>query len=359
MSELTEKQMKREEKRQAKQQRKKKKGKAVAVIIILLILAAILGAAYWFFGGMRSTEVPAEITITVPEGAYASQVADILEENGLVLNSTSFLLYVKSEEAALNIKPGVYTFGPGEVTYKQILHDLMMGSDGVGTVSVTIPEGTSIIEMGDILEKKGICTADEFLAAAGAYDASEFWFVPQGDSYTKLEGYLFPDTYFMKQSWTPDQVIHMLLNQFATVWTQERQDKADAMGLSVIQVLTVASLIEKEAMLDSERATIASVIYNRLGADMLLQIDASVIYALGEKRTRVTFEDLKVDNPYNTYKYKGLPPGPIASPGVKSIDAALNPQTTTYFYYQTTEAGDGSHYFCETYDEHMAFMQKK
>lgn len=359
MNELTERQMERQEKRRAKKERKKKKGKTAVIIFVILVVVVLLGSAYWFFGGTRSTEVPAEITITVPEGAYASQVAAILEENGLVLNATSFILYVKSEEAALNIKPGVYTFGPGKVTYKQILHDLMMGAEGVGTVSVTFPEGFSIREIAELLEKNGIGTAEEFLAAAGAYDASEFWFVPQGDSYTKLEGYLFPDTYYMKQSWTPDQVIHMLLNQFASVWTQERQDKADQLGLSVNQVLTVASLIEKEAMLDSERSTIASVIYNRISADMPLQIDASVIYALGEKRTKVSYDDLKVDSPYNTYKYKGLPPGPIAAPGIESIDAALNPQTTNYFYYQTTEAGDGSHYFCETYDEHMAFMQQK
>ena len=137
------------------------------------------------------------------------------------------------------------------------------------------------------------------------------------------------------------------------------QAKADEMGMSVKEIVTVASLVEREARVESERPLIAGVIYNRVNANMLLQIDATVQYALGEQKERLLYKDLEIDSPYNTYKYPGLPPGPIASPGLSCIEAALNPEASNYLFYQTSKAGDGTHYFCETYEEHVAYNGKK
>lgn len=338
----------------------KKSKKPIGVLIVILIILIALGAgAFWCFGGTRSTNLDTDVIVTIPEGSYAKQVADILDDNGLVFNAFSFLLYIKSENAGNDLKPGVYTFKAGKVTYRNLLDELLKGGMDGTTTKITIPEGYSMVEIADLLAENGIGTAEDFLMCASQFDLTNYPYITPGEGYAQLEGFLFPDTYIMKYDWDSNHIITVLLNEFEKKWTPERQQRAEALGLTAEQVITVASLIEKEAMLDSERPMIASVIYNRINAGMKLQIDATVLYALGKHKSKVTYEDLKVDSPYNTYLHEGLPPGPIASPGEKSIEAALNPADTKYLFYQTTEAGDGSHYFCETYEEHLAFTKRK
>jgi len=340
---------------------KRKQNKSIkpAAIVAIIVIVALLAGAFWCFGGTRSTNLDEDVIITIPDGTYGKQVAEILSDNDLVLNSFSFLLYIKMENVANDLKPGVYTFKAGKLTYADILKELLRGGDDGSATSVTIPEGSSMVEIASILESSGLGSAEDFLMCASQYDVSDYPFITPGEGYAKLEGFLFPDTYTLKYEWTANQIITVLLNEFEKKWTQERQQKAEKLGLTAQQVITVASLIEKEAQLDSERPLIASVIYNRLSQGIRLQIDATVLYALGKHKSVVTYDDLKVDSPYNTYMYEGLPPGPIASPGEASIEAALAPGTTNYLYYQTTEAGDGSHYFCATYEEHMAYTASK
>ena len=337
--------------------KKKKRSRIPLLLILILIILALMG---WnsVFGGTRSVNLDEQISVTIPEGTSAQEVATILNESGLIKNELSFRVMLKMEGAEGSLRPGVYKFGPGKVRYSEILEELEKGNDEANAVQVTIPEGYTVTQIAARLEENGLCSAEEFLEAAN-YMQVPYGYIDQSGDYRQLEGFLFPDTYSINPNMDPVQIITMMLDQFDKNWTPERQQRADEMGYSVKQIVTVASLVEREARVDSERPTIASVIYNRLDAGMLLQIDATVQYALGEQKDRLLYSDLEIDSPYNTYKNTGLPVGPIASPGLSCIDAALYPEDTDYFYYQTSAAGDGSHYFCETFAEHEAYRLQK
>lgn len=338
--------------------KKKKKSKApIIIILFFLILGAGAGVIAWnTING--SVELAQEVSVTIPEGSGTKAIARILEENGVIESTFGFTNYVKKEDAATSLKPGTYTFGPGTVSNEAIVDSLLKGNIGENTVDITVPEGLTVLQTAVLFTEKGMCTTEEFLNYAASL-AIPFDYIPPGSDYNQLEGFLYPETYNFIETWGAREIVDTLLNQFDKVWTDEMQARADEMGMTVKEVLTVASLVEREARIDSERALIAGVIYNRIEADMLLQIDATVQYALGEQKERLLYKDLEIESPYNTYKYPGLPPGPIASPGVESIEAALYPEDSDYFYYQTTVEGDGSHYFCETLEEHNAYKAQK
>ena len=340
-----------------KKVKKKKRSRMPLIMLLIIIILALTGWSM-VFGGTRTVNLDEEITVTIPEGTSAQQVASILDESGLIKNELSFRVMLKMEGAEGNLRPGVYTFGPGKVRYGEILEELEKGNDEANAVRITVPEGYTVAQVAARLEENGLCTAQEFLDAA-SYMQVPYGYIPQTGDYRQLEGFLFPETYSINRNMDPVQIINMMLAEFNKNWTPERQARADEMGYSVSQIVTVASLVEREARVDSERPTIASVIYNRLDEGMLLQIDATVQYALGEQKDRLLYSDLEIDSPYNTYKNTGLPVGPIASPGLSSIDAALYPEETNYYYYQTSTAGDGSHYFCETFAEHEAYRAQK
>ncbi len=337
---------------------KRKKKNALPVIIVLVIVLLIAGTGFFLWGGSRSTTLNEAVVLEIPEGSSAKTVAGILKDNDLIMNEISFVLYIRMNDADDKIIPGTYTFDPGKVTYGSLLSKLKTGDVIANTVNVTIPEGYTVWQIADLLGQNNLVNRDDFLNYLSTAPV-QYEYIPEGNDYTKFEGFLFPETYNIGKSWDSAKILNLLLREFDKNWTEERQDKADSLGLTVKEAVTVASLIEREAKVDSERPVIASVIYNRLKADMPLQIDATVQYALGGQKERLYYSDLEIDSPYNTYKYKGLPVGPIASPGLSSIDAALNPADTTYLFYQTTEAGDGSHYFCNTYEEHAAYSAQK
>lgn len=336
----------------------KKKSKAPVLIVLLIIIALIGAAAFYVFGGTRTANLDQETAITIPNGSSAKMVSTILKDNDLVMNKLSFEVYIRMSNAAADLKPGDYTFGPGKVTYSDILEMLKRGNLEAEQITITIPEGLTVLQMAESLESQGAGSADKFLEYAGSLQIP-YDYIPQGEDYTQLEGFLYPDTYCVGKDWSEAQIVDLMLAQFDKNWTPERRAKAEELGLTAKQVVTVASLIEREVRVDSERATVASVIYNRIAQNMPLQIDATIQYILGKQKDRLLYSDLEIDSPYNTYKNMGLPPGPIASPGVACIDAALNPEQTEYLFYQTTVEGDGSHYFCKTYDEHLAYMKKK
>ncbi len=340
--------------------KEKKKSKAPVIIALILILAVAAGGAGYFYLSQinGSVELGETVSVSIPEGSSTQAIADILEEGGVVTSAFGFTALVKKEDAGASLRPGEYTFGPGTVTNAEVLDSLLKGNIMENTVNITIPEGLTVQQTARQVAASGLCTEEEFLQAAGAYPA-EYEYIPQGDTFQKLEGFLFPETYNVGADWGASDIIGLMLKQFDSVWTKERRDQAESMGMSPLEVLTVASLVEREARVDEERALIAGVIYNRLEAGMRLQIDATVQYALGEQKDRLLYSDLEIDSPYNTYKNDGLPPGPIASPGLASIDAALYPEQSSYLYYQTTIEGDGSHYFCETLEEHNAYKAQK
>ncbi|MGI5825468.1 MAG: endolytic transglycosylase MltG [Bacillota bacterium] len=336
-----------------KTQKRKMKKSGLAIIIIVLILIA--GGVYYgtAFGSENLTE---EVSVEVPDGAGAKQIGDILAENGIVKHKWSFVSYVKKQDAGDELQPGTYTFGPGKVALSDVVEALKSGGSDGNTSNVTIPEGLSVEQIAETFEAEGIVDKQTFLDAAAAFDTSDYDYIPGGDAYTKLEGFLFPETYNVMKDWDASQIISMMLNQFDKVFTAEMRQRAEDMGYSVYEIVTMASIVEREALFDEDRPVIAGVFYNRLDMDMKLQSCATVQYILGEPKTNLTNADVSIDDPYNTYMNIGLPPGPIAAPGESSLQAALYPEDTDYMYFVAMP--DGHHSFSTTYEEHLAAKEK-
>lgn len=336
---------------------KRKLKKQFLAILILLALAAAGGVGgCWWYLAPGEVQLDQPVTVEIPSGAGAKAVAARLAEAGVVKNAASFVFYVRGEGAESDLRPGSYTFA-GAVDYAAVLSELKSGNLADNTKNVTIPEGKTAPQIAAIWEAAGLCTAEEFLTACANLEL-DYDFLPEaapaGEAYNRLEGFLFPDTYNVLLDWGAEDLVKLQTAQFAKIWTEERAAAAEALGFTPGEIVTVASLIEREARVDHERPMIASVIYNRLAIGQLLQIDATIQYILGEQVDRVLYRHLEIDDPYNTYMYEGLPPGPICSPGLACIDAALMPADTEYYYYRTKNDGSGEHNFAKTYAEHEA-----
>lgn len=266
------------------------------------------------------------VRVTVSEGAGLFKVAGQLEQKKLI-RSAKYLRQLGKKP----IQPGLYEFSPSE-TPEQILQKLEKG-ETIAT-RVTIPEGFTLKKIAARLKEKGVITDDDaFLTLATEPE--------------NLEGYLFPDTYFFAPGITPEAVIAQMRSNF----TARVETGMDWDNKSRAEIITVASLVEREAVTDADRPKIAGVIYNRLARHMKLEIDATVQYALPEHKARLLYSDLKIDSPYNTYRVVGLPPGPICSPGLSSVQAALQPEKHDYLYYVLGATGK-NHVFAKTFAEH-------
>ncbi|WP_139650704.1 endolytic transglycosylase MltG [Raoultibacter phocaeensis] len=337
-----------------------KKSKAPIIVAIILAIVVIGGLGWGGFTLFKScsaepaaAETLAEgesVTLTIPEGSGAMTISELLFNNRVIGDSSEFVKFVTGAGHESALKPGTYTF-TGPLTTEDVVGMLVAGP---GDESFTVPEGFTIRQTAERVAEAypDTITAEEFLARASdasAYEA-DYPFVAGAYDNT-LEGFLFPKTYPLIADATADAVVRQMLDQYKTEIATIDFSYAEQQGLNQYQVLIVASLIEREASLDDERPTVSSVIYNRMAADMLLQIDATIAYAKGS--TEITQEDLDTDGPFNTYLNKGLPPGPICSPGLSSLKAAAQPADTTYLYYVVSGAGDGSHNFSETYEEHQ------
>jgi UPF0755 protein len=317
----------------------------LAVILLIGVLYGayrLVGAA--FGGGEEAAEQP--VTVVVEQGDTLGSVAEKLDEAGVISSSSIFELEARVGGSATEIKPGEYQFEPGQ-SGEEILDAL---SSGV-TYEVAIPEGLTLEQTAQkVAEQTGV-PAEEFEAAAGETDY-EYAFLDDSTIET-TEGFLFPKKYEFQNDASAEQIVDRLLQQYL-VETQNLDFAAteERLNLTEYEILTTASLIEKEAASPEEQPIIASVTYNRIRARMPLQIDATIHYALGEPKERLSLDDLEVDSPYNTYKNTGLPPGPIASPSRGAIQAALEPSDTEYLYY-VLKPGGGEHFFTDDYDEFL------
>lgn len=225
-------------------------------------------------------------------------------------------------------------------------------------VTFLINEGKTQQDIADMLENENIISADEFMNACNnnQYNYSFLQNIPHRNS--RLEGYLFPDTYFFSLNPDADEIINKLLTKFDDVYTDDMIKRANELEMTVDDIITVASIIEKEVKIAEERPVVASVIYNRLKNNMRLQMDSTVLYAMGEHKDRVTNEHLQTESPYNTYNVDGLPEGPICNPGFDSINAALYPEDTDYLYYVVQDDATGKHYFTNDYNDFLNAKQK-
>ncbi len=349
----------------------------VFVISISVILACL--------GWMAASDVLAlnkpmlEATITLPDSEFTDVVLDVTDSGGnvtgtrndkkaninFVANSLKsagiieykwlFKLFCAVSDADIKIDPGTYELAT-DLDYRALIKNMQVGTGAMITTKVMFPEGYTMQQVFEKLEEEGVCSVDDLNEAASdwVYNYSFLDWSETGDK-SRLEGYLFPDTYDFYQGMQASSAINKFLQNFHGKLTADMYKQAENLNISLHQAIIIASMVEAEAANDEERATIASVIYNRLSIGQALQIDATIQYVLPERKENLSNEDLQIDSPYNTYLYAGLPPGPVSNPGLASINAALQPASTGYYYY-ALDMETMSHRFFVTYEEHQAFV---
>ena len=332
--------------------------KSVLLAMMLLLVFVMTGCAqvlekYNEPVDALSTEA---VLFTVPSGATTTSIANALFDGGLIQNVNAFKLNVKQMEVDGKMKAGDYKLSKSMAS-SEIIQKLVDGDTYVETVTFTIPEGYEVRQIVDKLEAEGLINRDAFLEALQTAPF-EYRFLEGIDRSKLLEGYLFPDTYTIKTGASEVAIIDMMLKRFDQVFTDAYYQRAEALGLTVDEVVRLASIIEREARVKEEFARVSSVFHNRLEIGMLLQSCATVQFILQERKEVLLFEDIAIDDPYNTYIYAGLPPSPIASPGELAISSALYPEDTQYLYFVTSEKNDGSHYFNETLEGHNRDAKK-
>jgi UPF0755 protein len=298
----------------------------------------------------ESTEV-VDVNLTIPEGSSTEAIANILLENGLISNSLKFRIVSKLSGYDDEYQYGEYALNTG-MSDDDIMTILRTEGAKRETVSFTIPEGYTIEQIANKLSDEGLCTVEAFMEAAESTDYGYSFLEDIPDRENPLQGYLFPDTYQIYTDATAQDIVETMLSQFDDIFKDEYYVIASELGYSVDEIVTIASIIEREAKLDDERATIAGVIYNRLDINMNLEMCSTVMYALDETKDVLTIEDTKIESPYNTYVNSGLPVGPIANPGEKSIIAALFPEEHNYYFFVLVNEETGAHEFNETFAGH-------
>ena len=334
----------------------------ISIIIFLIAVAACVVIGFNLYLNASSAPVNPSSTdyvnVTIPSGSSTTRIGEILGSYGLVKNPFMFRLTARLEGYDGRLKAGDYTLSQSMST-QEILDILSVGGLAA-TNRFTVPEGFTIARTAEKLENDGFVDRYRFLEVA---EHGEFSFdfireLPEGPN--RLEGFLFPETYDVFVNATEEDVINRMLTQFDKVFTEEYYARAAELGFSFHQIITIASLIEAETRVASERPTVSSVIHNRLSVGMPLQLDATVQYALGEKKDRLLFSDIESvrDHPYNTYRIQGLPPGPICSPGAASIHAALFPEDTQYLFYVLKPDRSGAHNFSRTLAEHNRYARE-
>jgi UPF0755 protein len=320
------------------------------LMLLVGVLAALLVAGVLAACGGGDPAPGAKVKVVIPPGATASQIAQILQDAGVVASAGDFVDRVVADGQGEGFKPGTYELRTNE-TYDRIVFQLNNGPTA-DAARLTIPEGYAIWEIKAAVRKVGIKPA-QYQAALDAHGPPA-GFLADGEQAATLEGFLFPATYDVAVPADADALVADQLAAFGDNWASIDMSYASSKNLTRYDVLKIASLIEREAQAPADRAKIASVIYNRLRAGMSLGIDASVQYGLGSWG-ELSGTDLKSDSPYNLRRFKGLPPTPICNPGVAAMQAAANPAKTDYLYYYAIK-GDpqGRHWFTDSYD---AFLQ--
>lgn len=325
------------------------KRKLKLIIPIAIFLLAIVVAIV--FGTSTKTIKTAEVTIE--EGSDTMEIAHKLKKSGVIRSEAAFLVRLKTSSYAGKLQYGTYEIKKG-TSMDRLFQILATQGAKKNTVNLTVPEGYTVEMIGERLEKLGVCSKEDFLEAAITKEGYPFEWLSEvkdkeGRKYI-LQGYLYPDTYNIYKTATAKEIVTIMLQNFEKHYAEIETTK------SLDRIVTEASLIERETGVDSERATIAGVIENRIAKNMRLQVDATVLYPLTDgmyNKKSVTYKDLKIESSYNTYQKKGLPVGPICNPSIKSMEAAANPEKHEYLYYHTKSKDSKEHNFYKTYDEHI------
>jgi len=324
---------------------------AIFIICVSLVLASVAWMATVDVLGFASQDEP--VDVQVPQNFTLEGITDMLYEAGLIRHKALFTFYAEYSNAIDKISPGSYILNMN-YDYRALVQGMTARAGVRVETSVTIPEGYTLAQIFALLDAEGVCSAEELWEAATYHDFN-FHFLQRDTigNRLRLEGFLFPDTYNFFMDSTPQQALLRMLREFNRRFTEEYIERAEDMELSVREIIIIASMIEREAGDDEERPRIAAVIYNRLGSSgfPLLQIDATIHYAIAG--TGIPFS-VSLDSEFNTYVHEGLPPGPIANPGMPSIRAALFPDNTNEYFYALNNYG--THNFFTNYTDHVNFV---
>ena len=322
--------------------------RAACGVIVLLLAIVIL---------LPDSSVPAgddakPMYVQIKPGMTAGEIGELLQEKGVIMSKYRFWFVAKLNGADSSFKTGNYVFQPHMET-RDVLQQLVQGSSLV--LRFTIPEGYNVNEIAKALAEKGIVNQKDFLREAKSFAPYDYMTGDSREAY-RAEGFLFPDTYEIRSDAGAADVLKLMAGEFDQKLTPELRERAAEQGLSVYELITLASLVEKEARFEEDRPMIAQVFLKRLRIGMPLQSDTTIQYLLNAPKEDVSIEDTKIDSPYNTYQHMGLPPGPIANPGIASIRAVLWPADTDYLYFVADR--EGHNHYSQSYEEHLAIVEQ-
>ncbi|OEF96307.1 endolytic transglycosylase MltG [Desulfuribacillus alkaliarsenatis] len=333
----------------------------VALIVIATLILVIGSGSYfvyqYFWNQLEPVEGNEIIEVHIPAGSSVRNATIILEEHELIRNAEMLAYYIRWQHEGIQIIAGDYQLQQGS-TVDDLLYALSSGNVvAKETIRFTVPEGYTIEQTARKLANEGIIDEEKFLQAANSRDY-DFWFIDEIPEDTKanytLEGFLFPETYEMLKGVSEEEIIIRMLRQFELEFKPEWKTILNEIGLTVYEAVILAAIVEREAVVDFERPIIAGVFHNRLESAWKLESCATVQYALGKQREIITFADLEVNSPFNTYKNEGLPPAPIANPGRASLKGTIFPEQHDYYFFVTKKDGTNEHHFSKTYAEHRS-----
>ena len=330
--------------------------------LVLIIIIAFLFSGWFVIQILNSVNLKSSATFTITRGEGANQISRRLKEAGIIRSQFAFESYAFLKGVEGDFKAGEYDL-PSVVNIKRLTEILVAGRPAKEW-KLTIPEGWSIYDIAFKLESLGKFQAEEFFEATGynqpqdkfVFDTSIYDFFNDKPTKTNLEGYLFPDTYKFFTYSSIDDILRKMLNNFGSKMTLELRQSIKEQGKTIHEILTVASIIEREVRTDQDRPLVAGIFWKRLNAGIALQADSTINYITHKKMQAVSIKDLAIDSAYNTYKYAGLPPGPICNPGLASIKAAIYPRDSDYWYFLTDR--DGKVYYAKDFEGHKANKTK-
>ncbi|GGA37791.1 aminodeoxychorismate lyase [Kroppenstedtia guangzhouensis] len=330
------------------------------IIYTLVLFSAWSFLAYLYVDhSLGSPKRSRSVQMEIKSGTSTAEIGHMLKEQGLIRNDWFFSTYAWLTGKSKGLQAGVYEIPP-DVNVNEILDIITKGRQN--TVTVTIPEGYTLEQIGEKLEQKTQFSKEDFIRAAEEEEFEQDFLreVPtDAQRRYRLEGYLFPSTYNIPKTAKPKDVINMMLGQFHNKMEEHQvMEQLESKNLTLDKWVTIASIVEREGQAKQEFPKIAGVIYNRLNKNMRLQVDATIQYARGAQKARLSYDDLKLDSVYNTYKIDGLPPGAISNPGERALLAALKPDKHSYLYYVTKKDGTGEHYFAETFEQHRLYIKQ-
>jgi len=318
--------------------------------IFSFFLVTILFFAVFFWQGIylpKDKNSQEYLTFTIRRGEGVKTIAQNLEKEKLIKWSWFFVIYNFLTCNTPRLQAGTYLLSPS-MNIPEIVEKFIKGE--VIKEKITILEGWSIKDIAEYLEEKGILKKEDFEKSIKKDFSNEFEFLKEKPKDASLEGYLFPDTYEVKLGESAEEIIRKMLKNFDRKITPDLREEIKKQNKTIFEILILASLLEKEVKTKEDKELVAGILWKRLENKMPLQVDATITYITGKKTTKISIEETQIDHPYNTYKYLGLPPGPICNPGLESILAALYPKKSDYWYYLS--APDGKTIFSKTLQEH-------